>query len=1247
MPLLTNGFTGKMNLDTQAYRIPTGDWVDAINITRDSPADGSDVVVANVVGNSQIIYPLPAGTNKCIGKYEDKLRNRVYIFIWNSNDFDSILYYDRVSNQIYNLIQNIVDTYGDILNFNPSKRINHVDIIYRDNEGDLLYWTDGYNSPRKINVTTTLQRSLFPLVESYIEVAKAPPLTNPLAVYGTDNERNANALRRSLFMFTHRWRYDDFEKSTFSTYSKVALPIGYYGSDNDIDNTKNNFITVTVQTGPGNVTDIEVAMRQSNGSLWGDFLQIAVLNKEQLGIADNTTYDFLFYNDALYPPIPQAEQIQLFDWVPQTADGQVLGNGNIPVYGAITEGYNSFPVSELEVTITATNVTNVPPDTDPPSMTYVQVGDLFTFTVSGTVPDGTQYTVAAYVGFPLFTIQLAQYTALPGDTTTDVATGLYNYVAFNYPSYAGGTLANTWGAILPSGSSILHIDILTDPPAIGEISTEKTWLYDCNYLYGIVYVDKQNRDMPGVTTNLNPNDSDSDFIVTTPSFSLSGTDVQTPVVTATINHTPPEGAVAFYWVRRRLSYGDFIFYETCDFQEEDGFYYFCLANIEKYKEDNSQFIYSTAPITSESRIKIIAGITHPDFNGDIYSEDYQILGTVVRTLTGGSSPDNDQTFIKVKIPDSAPSPVYTANMLVMVYTPMRNPTEVEDSVYWEWGESYGIYEYNGVRYHRGSTQDQNPSQAAIYTWTEGDVYFHTRSMYNQILASIDPTTDVDTLPIMDANFSDFFPSAVNDNGRGQAIESNAVQAFNPTLVRFGGAYQSGTTVNQTNRFYFSNFDEYDRSNGAIRKMYIEGRRLFIFQEFDIGVVPVLTQIVRDTAGNPLEANSDALLNKITYPYLGKYGIGDVPESFAYGKGAKYGIDNNKGVAWRLSQDGLTPLSVVYECNNFFVTQTAAYSDSYNVGTVAGGTPTIYGVFNEYTNRVIWAFSEIDRTYDVASLQYTIEVFFVFQRIVTFLTTASNGLTITMHLSSTFGSDDTITYVTEGETTPEELKEIFLTRINALSGFSALSWSSTAIRIGDGDVGAYEVSVSISVSAPPDFYQAPKTIVYNESRRQSEKGFETFIQAYPEMMGCLNNLLLMFKEGNLWVHENAPYCNFFGEQFGASIYPIFNSQQADKKTFISTTQYGSKAWPCTEIVTQMNSYGNTAQLSHLVAANFARLENDYNASFMRDENSQGGWVNGWSLKGNWVKIKCELEEAPDFEFLNGVVVKYIDSPLNNR
>ena len=79
-------FTGKMNLDADNYRMPKGDYKYALNITRDARGSGQDSVVSNIVGNRVVDDTLPAGTNKVIGYKEDLIRNRVYFFVWNSNE---------------------------------------------------------------------------------------------------------------------------------------------------------------------------------------------------------------------------------------------------------------------------------------------------------------------------------------------------------------------------------------------------------------------------------------------------------------------------------------------------------------------------------------------------------------------------------------------------------------------------------------------------------------------------------------------------------------------------------------------------------------------------------------------------------------------------------------------------------------------------------------------------------------------------------------------------------------------------------------------------------------------------------------------------------------------------------------------------------------------------------------------------------------------------------------------------------
>lgn len=1183
MSVINRVFNGKMNLDTQAFRVPEADYAEALNITRDSPDEGEDIVVTNIIGNQKVDYALPPGSiNKVIGKFPDKIRNRVYIFVWCSNDQDLILYYDRDSDTIIKLIKNTVDTDGDILDFNPSKRINHIDIIYDDQNGDLVFWTDGNTTPKKMNVGRIEDGGYTIIKEPFIEVAKAPFLAPPTCVYGSDATRNSNSLRRTLFQFCVRPQYDDFEKGCLFSFSKIPLPIGFYGSDNDIDNTKNNFITISIPTGDENVIALELCMRYSIGNAWSDVVLVAALNKEQLNIPNNSTYQFLFYNDLIYPAITDGVQyvdgvqvIPLFFWVPQLAYAQAMANGNVPVYGAITEGYDNFPINELDITITAENVTNVPPDTDPPAITYTNFSGPdflgYQFTVNGSVPDGSVYNLSFTVfTSPDPTVYTATYTASSGDTVDDVALALYNSIAstystdyfisfppgYGFPPFASdqfgvGVLFSNPGDVSVSAP---NINVTSGSVTPGTVATEKTWMQNCPYAFGLVYFDEQGRDMPGVITFSNPVDSENDFLVTTPSFSTDTGERQTPVISASINHLPPQGAVKYAWVRRRLQYSNWLEYETCDFQDpSDGFYYFCLNNIEQYKEDNSQFIYSTAPIIEggNQRIKVLDGITTDQYDGNTWGQDFQILGTVTRTLTGGSSPANDKLFIKVKAPTSAPSPAYQANMLVMVYTPIANPTTDAQSVYYEWGETYDIYELNGINYHRGADQDQTASQAATFTWEEGDVYYHVRTMYNELLSS--PYAD-DTVSIMDENFSDFFNSAVNDNGRAQVIEVNAKQIYNPVLYRFGGAYQNGTTVNNTSDFYFENFAEADRQYGDIRKFFIRDRYLRVYQKFKIGIIPILLQIVRDTTGNPLEANSDQLLNKINYPYSGNYGIGDVPESFAADNYADYFVDDYRGVVCRLSQDGITALSITYECNSFFTSKLKYFRKSLNTGYPANGSsvytgdPTVYGVFDARTNKYIVALEEINR------------------------------------------------YNSQGY---------------------------------------------------PIFHQDAYTLSFNEVRGPME-GFESYLSYHPENMVCLDTLLIAFKDGEAWKFDSeGPRCNFFGVQYGAYITGVFNDNSLQKKTWQAISQLASDKWECPEIRTNVPSYGSTMQTSKLIPENLQKLEGVFHSAILRDLNSSGGWINGSVMKGNYISIKFLKQNASELVYLNGVSIKFVDSPLTNK
>ena len=223
-----------------------------------------------------------------------------------------------------------------------------------------------------------------------------------------------------------------------------------------------------------------------------------------------------------------------------------------------------------------------------------------------------------------------------------------------------------------------------------------------------------------------------------------------------------------------------------------------------------------------------------------------------------------------------------------------------------------------------------------------------------------------TISIIEQSFNDTYNLVTNSNGRVSVVDENAKKTYFPTLIRFGGAYQVNTNLNGLNNFKYENFDEYDRSFGDVMRLHVRDRYLKVYQKFKVGNVPILTQIVKDSANNPLQANTDQLINKIQY-YSGDYGIGDASTSLAWNNFADYFVDDYRGVVCRLSQDGITPISITNFTNAFFVAKLAAYRQELNNGVAADGTttsytgnPCIYGVFDAYTNKYIIALEEINR-----------------------------------------------------------------------------------------------------------------------------------------------------------------------------------------------------------------------------------------------------------------------------------------------
>ena len=134
---------------------------------------------------------------------------------------------------------------------------------------------------------------------------------------------------------------------------------------------------------------------------------------------------------------------------------------------------------------------------------------------------------------------------------------------------------------------------------------------------------------------------------------------------------------------------------------------------------------------------------------------------------------------------------------------------------------------------------------------------------------------------------------------------------------YSGVFNSRTGVNNTNQFSVAEniSRSVDPSYGSIQKLYAEDTNLIIFQELKVSKALIDKDAIYTQEGQPLQAASNVVIGGIV-PYAGEYGISTNPESFGVFGYRKYFADRTKNLILRLSQDGITEISM-YGMIDFF------------------------------------------------------------------------------------------------------------------------------------------------------------------------------------------------------------------------------------------------------------------------------------------------------------------------------------------
>jgi hypothetical protein len=378
MELSKTFIAGKMNKDLDERLVPDGEFIDALNVTIDTSSGSNIGSVTNSLGNTLVtniqeliedeglVYE---GSNaKTIGAVTYEADNLIYWLVASDN-FDAIFEYSELFQftSIVLLCSKSTPTTPSILNFNKNFPVTGINYIPASRgEGPFIYWTDGLNPPRRINVARSKGYIVNdPKISEDINVILRPPLYAPkidLSFVSTDISNN---IQDKFIYFSYRFKYKDNQYSSLSPFSSVAFHASGFAYDyNTGDNkgmlNKYNKVDVTFDTGNEFVEEIQV--------LYFDTYKLNVYivdnyNKSELGISNNSRYQIPpFSANKIYTPLESSEVTRLFDNVPLSAKAQEI-IGNRLVYGNYVQFRDINTVPNYSLTLRSESITTEPKKT--------------------------------------------------------------------------------------------------------------------------------------------------------------------------------------------------------------------------------------------------------------------------------------------------------------------------------------------------------------------------------------------------------------------------------------------------------------------------------------------------------------------------------------------------------------------------------------------------------------------------------------------------------------------------------------------------------------------------------------------------------------------------------------------------------------------------------------------------------------------------------------------------------------------
>lgn len=1203
-------FTGKLNTDDSYLVMPENDFINAENVRVLSSRQGAAGAVTNVEGDREVSYaPITADTqlNQVIGSCEDRANNRVYYFVYAVSGNHMILSYDHSAGTITKLVHDS-DLTGD-LNFQENS------YIASEIAGGVLYFTDGINEPRKLEVDAILAGSYNPTTVSELGLGAQPPMYSPVVqkidsvASGIRSERTSNLMRDDAFQFAYRYKYQDNSVSVLSPHSKFVN----YEPDDEEDSRDAAIVSIpTNEVIPRRVKKVQFLYRNGNAGSWFVFAE----ETNATNIANHNTGDVLqfnFFNDRLGNPVSDEISSKAFDLIPRTAKTLDIAKDRL-FLGNLLLGYDRIVVPTLAATANkedasggVTGVTGnyyhiywerndgsfdnwrytytlieviegedydgyylvrtISPD-DPDFQDYGDLPDVVTITEGSLVVSAAElYTDTGFTeGDPFafqgaLIVQMERYVGIydednPANTPTE------NEGFGNFPGQ-------------PTTATVLG---LTNPLSIDGQFFKSSG----KYRIGIVFYDKYGRNA-GVSTNDN-------CIIDTSHRTYSTYQLTRNIGwSVSDNSLIPTWATHYQIVRtRNLTTSFFLQFHSGYIQyatrDDDGNYSFGTT----YDDGAvSNLAFSAQGLTKE-------GLGYAFVEGDqlvFYSPDNI---TRIRLRIEGQ-------YGKYILTESADlgrlsTADTNATGLVEIYRPFIGGNQ---ETYYEVGETYAI-----------TNAGEDNRQFSV---TSGTLRGDTHAKDRRTPAGTDVT--VEAMSVNDREW-DTWP---DDAGRSNIILYEDGEQTLPNTLVYSNAFVQSTKVNGLSSYELLDRGEVDEAAGPIyRLIYTSSTNdaanvlLAICRNNTASIYIGQTQVIADD-GDSILATSGQVIGTINI-LRGDYGTRH-PESVVLSGSFVYWYDDNKQEIVRYATNGLFPISKngIDSLPPYFAASNwmpAGYDDRHEeyllrIDTDNGDDLEVLEDFQEqFVGGILYQYSgdipddnvtpipvastgkyqigttKTGRTYQVKHLgsSGTAVVIWV------------NGIVVDLLVGG-----DTYTFVADGDYDLE-------------------------ITINNPGL-AYALESQRSWYWPIDHEK--KVLVYH-APSEGFVGCRTF---NADLVQCINNDLVSWEDGKLYVHDSTTKNNFRGTQYNSFIAFVFNQNQpapyVAKGLFIECN-----VAPYAHVRTELPY----KQSSDIDSTEFEQLDSVWYAPIKRDRLTPGavdyvaGLLTGDPIRGQFILAMLRFDES---------------------